>query len=249
MSMIAPPNQQQPSLPSPPEVRSTWLAREWRHWVDMPPLTLCLLVLPSIILLVLDPLLPIAAYALWLWASHSWSWRDRWTSIWAWAKQGGAFVALMLLYAALSSINVWIFPQLTANAQAFWHAHLGGDLSLSPSDLDGLVVRTLLLLPLAPALALCYEWLDPRTRVQLQRILTPADLVEPKTDETKASSTVSSKTQATPPSPSASAKAPPKAATPQRKRARKPPQQITIESFLASDRAQAKSLSPPYTLS
>ena len=154
----------------------------------------------------------------------------------------------MLLYAALSSINVWIFPQLTANAQAFWHAHLGGDLTLSPSDLDGLVARTLLLLPLAPALALCYEWLDPRTRVQLQRILTPADLVEPKTDETKASSTISSTTQeATPPSPSASRKVPPtpKAATPQRKHTGKPPQQITIESFLASDIAQAKSPSPP----
>src|SRR5215469_8772273 len=177
MSLTAPPDQHPPQ--SAPLTLKARLIREYRHWDEMPALRFCLLLLPSMLLLVISPLLPLAAYALWLWAAHSWDWRDRWTSIWAWAKQGGVFVALVLVFASLSSAQVWVLPQLTAMLQAFWHAHLRGDLSLSPLDLDGLLARALLLLPLAPALALLYEWIDPRTQVRLQRILTPADLVAP----------------------------------------------------------------------
>lgn len=243
MSLTAPPNQHQsllPPRPAPPTLKAR-LKDEWRHWEDMPILRLCLLLLPTSLLLVVSPLLPLVAYTLWLWASHSWDWRDRWTSIWAWAKQGGALVALVLAFAVLSSVQVWVLPQLTAALQAFWHAHLGGDLSLSPSDLDGFVARTLLLLPLAPALALLYERIDPRTRVQLQRVLTPADLAEPTT------TSLSWTPGAAPPPPRTKAQAAPpskKVAPPPRQRKRKPPQQRTIDSFLAQEPTQAAP-SPP----
>jgi hypothetical protein len=197
----------------------------------MPILRFCLLVLPTCFLLVVSPLLPFLAYTLWLWAAYSWEWRDRWTSIRAWAKQGGAFVILVLVFAILSSAQVWILPSLAGVLQSVWHAYLGGDLSLSPIDLDGFVARTLLLLPLAPALALLYERIDPRTHVQLQRILTPADLIEPATP----------KATEEPPA-MRSAKPPPKAkaARPPRKRTRKrePAQQVTIDSFLAQKPVQ-----------
>jgi len=203
----------------------------------MPATRFGLLVLPICLLVFISPPLPFVAYALWLWASSSWDWRDRWASIWALAHQGGAFVALVLLVAALSTTKVWIFPQLTAILQAFWRTHLPGELSLAPLSEPSFVARTLLLLPLAPLLALYYERVDPRTRVQYQRILTPADLVERKT-EAKAQKATAPTTQEVPPQePAASAKPPPaqKVATAPRKRKSPPPQQTTIESFLASD--------------
>lgn len=216
----------------------------------MPLLRFCLLMLPSMLLLYIDPLLPIAAYALQLWASSSFAWRDRWASTWAWTKQGGAFVALLLVIALLSSAHVWIIPDLTAALQAFWHAHLPGDLSLSPIDPYALPARSLLLLPLAPALALVYEWLDPRTRVQHQPILTPADLVEPKTETRASTCTAPTAKEAAPPPPQGSAKSQsaPKAAPPPRKRKStdSSPQQITIEGYLASDKAQTRPPSPPH---
>lgn len=228
MSMIAPPNQ--PFLP----LQRSLLKEEWHHWVDMPPLTFAFLVLPSALLCVVSPLLPIAAYTLQLWASSSFTWRDRWASIWVWAKRGSVFVALVFVISWLSAAHVWILPDLTAALQVFWHAYLPGDLSLSPLDLDAFPARTLLLLPLAPACALLYEWADPRTRVQSQRMLTPADLVEP--TPTAAPPTAS-------PTPAAHAKPAPaphvQATT--RKRTKKPPQQMTIEGFLAPTQAQATS--------
>jgi hypothetical protein len=238
MSLTAPPSRHLPPQPAPLTLKAR-LMRELRHWEEMPGLRLCLLLLPSILLLAVAPLLPLAAGTLWWWAAHSWDWRDRWTSVRSWAKQGGAFVALVLVFAILSTAQVWVLPQLTATLQAFWHAHLGGDLSLSPTDLDGLVARALLLLPLAPALALLYEWIDPRTQVQLQRILTPADLVEPtpapQTEPPEAAAPPRARKKA-----SATPKA--KAATSPRKRTRKreQAQQITIESFLAPEPTQAQ---------
>ncbi len=245
MSLSAPPSQHHslpPPRPAPPLTLKARLRDEYRHWDEMPVLRLCLLLLPTSLLLAISPLLPLVAYALWLWASHSWDWRDRWVSIWAWAKQGSAIVALVLVFTVLSSTQVWVLPQLTAALQAFWHAHLGGDLSLSPTDLDGFVARTLLLLPLAPALALLYERIDPRTRVQLQRVLTPADLAEP------AIASPPGTPRAAPPPPRTKAQAAPaskaKAARPPRKRKREPTQQITIDSFLAQEPTQAASPSP-----
>ena len=173
MSLSSPPNQP-PPLPQPAPLL-TWKARiirECSRWANLPRPRFGLLVLSIGLLIFLSPPLPFVAYALWLWASSSWAWRDRWASIWALAWRGGAFVAVVLLVAALSSAHIWIFPQLTATLQAFWCAHLPGELSLTPIFDPLLLARMLLLLPLAPALALYFEKIDPRTRVQQQRILT-----------------------------------------------------------------------------
>lgn len=240
MPLMAPPNQYQPS-PQPPPQGWTWLRDEWRHWADMPPQRLYLLALPSLLLFVISPLLPIAAYLLWHWAAYSWAWRDRWASIVALAKQGGWCVAALAVCVALGAGHVWIVPQLLAATQAFWHAHLPGDLSLSPLDVDALIARSLLLLPLAPALALVYEYVDPRTPVHPQRVLTPADLAEPP-QVVPAPLPAAQTTSPTKPArkkgvPTREATAP----TAQRKSKsiRKDPQQMTIEGFLSPTSASA----------
>ena len=242
MSLTAPPNRHLPQQRAPLTLKGR-LLREYRHWEEMPGLRFGLLLLHFSLLLVIAPLLPLAACVLWWWAAHSWDWRDRWTSVRSWAKQGGVFVALVLAFAFLSNAHVWVLPQLTAALQAFWQAHLRGDLSLSPTDLDGLLARGLLLLPLAPALALLYEQIDPRTLTQLQRILTPADLVEP----TPSPPVEPAEAAAPPPAARKKASASRSAKTvPPRKRTRKREraQQTTIESFLAEDAAQATPASP-----
>ncbi len=243
MTLLAPPNQQQPAFP-PPHERNIWLAREWRHWKHLPLLTFALLLLLSTLLVVIAPLLPCAAYALWLWAAYSWEWRDRWTSIRVWAKKGSWLVTLLMAVAVLGVAHVWLVPEIIADVQAVWQAHLPGTLSLSPLALDALVARTLLLLPLAPALALCYERLDPRTCVRPRRILTPADLVAPTPRKTP--------DPASPPAQKARATASPAPPAPTSKtrsakpRSTRPPlQQTTIESVLAADTAQTAQ--PPPT--
>jgi pyruvate/2-oxoglutarate dehydrogenase complex dihydrolipoamide acyltransferase (E2) component len=252
MSMSAPPNQQQPPpLPQPaPLTLKQRLAREAWHWADLPPLRFAGLLLPICVLLFIAPPLPVVAYALWLWASSSWDWRDRWASIWALARRGGVFVSLVLLFAALSSAQVWIFPDLAAALQAFWRAHLVGELSLMPLFEPSLLARTLLLLPLAPLLALYYERIDPRTRVQQQRILTARDM-QPKQPKPKQDTPPTQK--AAPQEPKARAKPKAKQDAAPREKAEQhsespqpPPEQITIDSFLASDtdRAKARPASP-----
>lgn len=241
MTLSTPPNQHQPPPlppPAPPLTLKQRLSREVWHWADLPPQRFALLVLPIGPLVFLSPLLPIVAYVLWLWASSSWDWRDRWASIGALARWGGVFVGAVLLFAALSNAQVWILPQLTAALQAFWSAHLPGDLSLSPLREPSLVAHTLLLLPLAPALALYFERVDPRTRVQHRRILTARDLVGPKPK---------AKQEATPQESTTRAKPKPTTKAAQRGSAKQPsenpsapPEQITIESYLASDKVQAR---------
>src|SRR5260221_10562106 len=188
MSLSAPPNQPQPPplpQPAPPLTLKARLMREAHHWAALSWLRFALLALPIGMSVYMTPLLTITAYALWMWAGSSWAWRDRWASIWGLARRGGVFVALVLLVAALSSAQVWIFPQLTATLQNAWSAHLPGELSLSPlAGRFSIVARTLLLLPLAPALALYFEKVNPRTRVQLQRILT-ARVLAPKKPKPK----------------------------------------------------------------
>lgn len=235
MSLSAPPNRQQsrPLRPAPPRTFKARLAGEYRHWNDMTTLTFVLLLLPSVLLLYVDPLLPIAAYALWLWVSSSWAWRDRWASIWALARRGGMFVGLVLICAALSSAQVWIFPDVTAALRAFWRAYLPGDLSLSPLDGPSLVARTLLLLPLAPLLACYYERVDPRTRVQPQRILTARD-IEPKKPTVKQDAASQEPTARA--KPKSTAKAAPREPAKQHSESPPPPAQITIEGYLASDK-------------
>jgi len=229
--------------PSPNSTPGSLFKAEWRHLADLEPLRFCLLLLPSMLLLAFSPLLPITAYALWFWAAHSWAWHDRWASIWTWTKQGGTIVALVFVIAVLSSARIWMFSQVTALVQTFWRAHFGGDLSLWSSDLDGFVARTLLLLPLAPALALLYEWLDPQTSVHPRRILTPTDLAEPK-PSTNASHTASSTAQLEPPPMSERKMHVPKARSTtatqrQGPRKRKSAQQTTIEGFLTTESTTA----------
>lgn len=259
MSLSAPPNQPQPPplpQPAPPLTLKARLMREAHHWANLSWLRFALLALPIGMSVFMTPLLLITAYALWVWAGSSWAWRDRWASIWALARRGGVFMALVLFVATLSSAQVWIFPQLTATLQNAWSAHLPGELSLSP--LDGrfsIVARTLLLLPLAPALALYFEKVNPRTRVQQQRILTVRDLApkKPKQDATPTAQ------KAAPQEPTARAKPKPKPkptakAAPREEAAQHsesppppPPEQITIEGFLASDQDQAPARPAPPT--
>jgi hypothetical protein len=235
MSMIP-----QPHYKSPPGQRQTLrslLKEEWRHLEDMDPLRLCLLFLPTIVILCIDPLLPLAAYALQLWASLSWAWRDRWASVTFWAKQGSGFVTLLLIYTALDVTHVWIIPDVTAMIQALWHTVLPGTVSLDPLDERALLARSLLLLPLAPLLSLFYERVNPRTRVHHQRVLTPADLVEPPTSPKKKAPTTSPQTarQAQPEQASTNAPAPQaKTPKPKHKNASPPAQQMAIESFLST---------------
>jgi len=258
MSLNTPPNQPQPPLlpqPAPPLTLKAWLIREARYWADLSWLRFALLALPIGVFVFMTPLLPITAYALWVWAGSSWAWRDRWASIWALARRGGVFVALVLLVAALSSAHVWIFSQLTATLQNAWSAHLPGELSLSPfAGRFSIVARTLLLLPLAPALALYFEKINPRTRVQQQRILTARDLA-PKKPKAKQDAP-STAQKAAPQEPAARAKPKPKAKqdTPreeakQHNESPSPPaEQITIDSYLASntDQAQARPAPPSH---
>lgn len=243
MSLIAPPDRQPKSPPRPP-LRAR-LAHEWRHWwVHMPPHTFALLLYPTVLLLPIDPLLPLAAAALWYWASHSWVWRDCWAGIRVWAKQGSVLVACFITLALLDVAHLWIVSQLIDVLQLRWEQHLPGVLSLSPLALQALPARSLMLLPLAPALALYYEHLDPRTCVQPQRILTPKDLAEPEpARETKAGPAPTAKK---PQAARARVQSKPasKAASPKRRSKRGDQRPITIESSLASGQAVQQAPSP-----
>ncbi len=175
---------QQPSPPNPPSTppERSWLTHEWDHLVEMPSLTAWLLMLPTLLAGIINPLLPLVAYGIQRWAGASWTWRDRWASVWTWAKQGTWAVAILLLIAWLAQVHVLFFPALVAGLQNAWHtAHLPDDLSLSltPMNRYALVTRILLFLPLAPALSLYYERIDSRTPMHLQRVLTTADLATP----------------------------------------------------------------------
>jgi hypothetical protein len=246
MSMIPQPHYQSP--PGQKQTLRSLLKEEWHRLEDMDPLRLCLLFLPTIVILCIDPLLPLAAYALQLWASLSWAWRDRWPSVIFWAKQGSGFVTLLLIYTALDVTHAWIIPDVTAMIQALWHTILPGTVSLDPFDERALLARSLLLLPLAPLLSLFYERLDPRTRVQNPRVLTPADLVEPAASATKKAPASSPQAahQAQPEQASTNAPAP-QAKTPKpkskHKNASPPAQQMAIESFLST--TPAPSVPPP----
>jgi hypothetical protein len=258
MSMSTPPTQP-PPLPqtAPPLTLKARLMREAWHWSELPWRRFVGLLLPIGLLVFLAPLLPVVAYALWLWASSSWDWRDRWASIGAMARRGGVFVGVVLLVAALSSAQVWIFPDLVGALQALWSAHLPGELSLIPLFKSSLLARTLLLLPLAPALTLYYERIDPRTRVQEQRILTARDM-QPKQPKAKQNAAPTAQ-ETTPQEPARAAKPKPKTSTkaaprePAKPHSESPPappeqitpEQITIEGFLASDPAPARPAPPP----
>lgn len=249
MSMTTPPTQP-PPLPQPaPLTLKARLTREAWHWSNLSWRRFVGLLLPTCVLVFLDPPLPVVAYALWLWASSSWDWRDHWSSIGALAWRGGMFVGLVLLVAVLSSAQVWIFPDLVGALQALWSAHLPGELSLIPLFKTSLLARILLLLPLAPALALYYERVDPRTRVQEQRILTARDM-QPKPPKVKQDAAPTAQ-ETTPQEPAKGVKpktstkaAPREPAKPHSESPPAPPEQITIEGFLASDPSPAKPASP-----
>lgn len=230
---LTPQTPQQPHAPSPPpHLWRKWLEEEWQHWGEISQQTHCLLIGLSLILFICDPLLPITAYMLQRWAASTWAWRDRWTSVWIWAKQSVWFLATIMVLTLLATTHIWMFPQLIAGAQTIWQQILPGDLSLSLSDEHDLIARSLLLLPLAPTLALVYERIDSRTYVQLHRVLTPADL-EPKPPSPNPP-------KQTPPSATAPAdtprKTPRKTTRTKKQKPRKtnpaPAAHVTIDSFL-----------------
>jgi len=206
----------------------------------MPLRTLTLMALPSILLFVLSPPLPFLAYLLQLWARSSWAWQDRWASVWTWAKQGGEVMTLLLLCAGLDIEHVWFFPTLVTAAQGYWHAHLPGELALLPLDEHTLIARMLLLAPLAPALALFYEYLDPRTRVHLKRVLTPTDLITP---ATKPAQPNAAPTQ--PPASPTTDTMPPLRKKKKRQRHPAAAQQMTIESALVPPTVEQDTSPPP----
>ena len=172
---------QQPRSPSPPSspAEKSWLTTEWDHLDTLSPSTMGLLLVPTLLLGLVNPLLPPVAYAMQRWAGSSWAWHDRWASVRTWAKQGAWIVASLLFIAWLAAVHFLFFPALVMGVQNAWHtAHLPDTLSLALTPLNryALVTRILLSLPLAPALSLYYERIDPRTQMQPQRVLTPADL-------------------------------------------------------------------------
>lgn len=234
--------------------RARFWSTEKAYWETLPlPRFLGMSVLVLVCLCV-NPLLPFVAYALQLWAS-AWNWRDHWASVRATATPGLVFVCCLIVLALLDHIHFWIVPSLVSSVQHVWQAHLPGDLSLSPLDLHALFARVVLLLPLAPGLALLYEYIAPRTQIQPRRILLQRDLVPASlpptapapapgpTPEPKPESVA-----ATPP-PAQPAPSPAKKSAPTQKQPplhRKKPQpgaqpatgtveQMTIDGFLAPD--------------
>ena len=242
--------------------RAPFWTQEKEHWltIDMAPfiwISVCTL----LAMVFLNLLLPFVAYALQLWAS-AWNWRDRWASVRAMATPGIVFVCCLVVLALLDHAQFWIVPPIVSSVQSAWQAHLPGDLSLSPLDLHALVARLVLLLPLAPGLALLYEYIDPRTRTQPRRILRQADLVAPPIAPPTSAPAPGPAPEPVAPAPPAAQPAPPSgknsaAATKQQPLHRKKQQpgaqpaagtveQMTIDSFLAPD-AQASPTSQNLT--
>jgi len=253
---------QQPSPPNPPSVSRSrsWLPNEWDHLAQMPPLTAWLLLLPTLLAGLVNPLLPLVAYAMQRWAGASWTWRDRWASVWTWAKQGAWAVAILLLIAWLAQVHVLFFPALVAGLQNAWHsAHLPDDLSLSltPMNRYALVTRILFSLPLAPALSLYYERIDPRTPMHPQRVLTPADLatpppslpVQPPASTTATAQDAASAQTSVPPTATAQPTRPKTAPTKPQHKDNKTTviEQMTIDSVLVPPQAASSTSTPTPT--
>lgn len=241
MSIMQPP--QSPSKPKP--TLRTRVEAERDHFEEMPYRRLFLLLLPNILLLYIDPLVPIIAYLLQIWAGSSHTWRERWASLVAGAKRCAIILAALALYLLLNHAQVWIIPTLTDDVQRFWQTYLPGILSLSLVNGQSLLARSLLLLPLAPILAVYDERIDPRTGKPLNRVLMPNDL-KPKPPKRKtapvAPPPASAPTAASNPSTPASHTTPPKKTTDPNAAAS---QKITIESYLASQPAEEKKPGPP----
>lgn len=172
----------QPQSPPQPKGKlRAWLSAEWQHLGDMTPATFAKLFLPTLIVFWFNPLVPVLAYALQLWAGRSWQWPARWGSVRMWARQGGWFVGILATFGILADAHIWFFPALVALVQTVWRDHLPGELGLLPYPLqyNNLLARLMLLLPLTPTLALLYEQIDPRTQVDPPRQLLPRDLAKP----------------------------------------------------------------------
>ena len=241
MSLIQP---QSPSKPKP--TLRTRVASEWEHFEQMPYSRLLLLLVPSVLLLIIDPLVPIAAYLLQTWAGSSHTWRERWASLVAAAKKCGIILAALAIYLLLDHAQIWLIPTLTFSLQLLWHAYLPGILSLSPVGGQSLLARSLLLLPLAPILAIYDERIDPRTGEQLNRVLMSNDLKPPKRKAPPVAApspapTTPPNPQTPTPTPTTSQKTPPKKTTTPNAAAS---QKITIESFLASQPVEEKTSGP-----
>ncbi len=221
--------------------RTLW-TREKEHWEALPLAPFTWMSAIFLVSLCVNPLLPFVAYALQRWAA-AWNWRDRWASVRTMATPGMIFVCCLLIVVLLDHTHFWVIPQVVNSVQSAWQGSLPGDLSLSPLDVRSLVARLLLFLPLAPGLALLYEYVAPRTQLHQHRILRQSDLLTPP---------IAPPTAAPPPDPAPApvAPAPPEQPAPPPKKqsvpAAKQPlhrkkhqpdagtvEQMTIDSFLA----------------
>lgn len=235
--------------------RTRFWENEKVYWQDMPLAPFIWMLGIIVVSACISLLLPVLAYALQLWAS-SWNWRDRWATLRSLATPGLVFVCCLLLLGLLDHAQFWIIPFLISSVQGFWQTHLPGNLSLSPLDFHALVARLILWLPLAPGLALLYEYLAPRTRTHPRRILLQGDLVTPPLAPPTATAPapaqeVTPEPVAPPPSAAQPAPAPAQKSAPTAQKKKQPPlhrkqqqpgtqpadtvEQMTIESFLAPD--------------
>src|SRR5450631_2325398 len=106
MSIMQPP----PSPSKPKPTLRTRVEAEWDHFEAMPYTRLLLFLLPVPFLFIIDPLVPIVAYVLQIWAGSSHTWRERWASLVAAAKHCGIFLAALGVYLLLNHAQVWIIP-------------------------------------------------------------------------------------------------------------------------------------------
>ncbi len=96
---------------------------------------------------------------------------DRWASVRAFAVCGGA------LFTLVGSLLIMPNPTFRVVLHLFWgHLPLLGACTLVPLQMVNLPARWLLLLPLAPALALLFERISPRTTGSLTRVLLPHEV-------------------------------------------------------------------------
>lgn len=241
-----------------------WIKRavslEWQRIKVMSTPRFISLLMLWLLTLLLCPPLPFLAYGIQWWVSP-WTWQERWESLRAPVRDGCLVAGLILGITALDLAHVWIIPDLVAIVQNFWRTHLPGSLSLSPVESATLLARSLLLLPLAPALSLLYERIEPRAdphSVDIHRVLTSREVAKAQAQATPgnapAQPDVPLETREQSPD-QAAQKNPPNPAEKRtrrvpplhRQRSRKPsrePSQMTIESFLTTETVDAADPTP-----
>lgn len=140
------------------------------------------LIPPGVIFFLYIGPLPWLAYELQHWAAgSSWDWKDRWASV------RGAAVFFILLVVLMGASLILPAPFIYQPLSDAWqHLSLLGAFSLWPLLPAPILVRWLLALPLAPALALMLEHLSPAASHSLTRVLQPHEQAEMQQQQTVA---------------------------------------------------------------